>query len=852
MTALAAYRAGLPFAPDPFQEEAIAAIADGASVVVTAPTGAGKTVVAEAAVARALGAGLRAFYTTPLKALSNQKYADFGAQYGPERVGLLTGDNSINGGAPVVVMTTEVLRNMIYSESDALDGLGTVILDEVHYLQDRFRGMVWEEVIIHLPLGIPLVCLSATVSNAGEFTAWVASRRGDTRLVVEEHRPVPLESLYLVEDRHRGRQQLLWPIFTGESRPGRRSRGPRPNPRLEKLLQAGRSRRGRFRTPRRTEVAELLTGDGLLPAIYFIFSRQGCDAAAAEVAAAGLRFTDAAEAEEVRAFAEERTRHIGPAELDALGYADWVGVLERGIGAHHAGMVPAFKEVVEELFRRGPVKLVFATETLSLGINMPARTVVLSSLSKFTGESHELLQPGDYTQLTGRAGRRGLDTAGTAVVLHSRFVPFERVAAIAAAGSHPLESSYRPTFNMAVNLIANYPRARAEELLAASFGQFRADQHRERIDEQVADSRRELAELRQAAACDRGDIWDYLAGIGMDGAGRATHGAVMRAFARELTAGDVIDAAGGDRQVMLARGLGSNPRLLLLSRSGSLRRVRPSDLPRSAARVGTIALPEPFAPRDRGYQRQVVSLLGSFEPDDGEYLPAVAAGEDDDPVAACPDLAGHLEWARRARRVERDLRRLQTRRPGGSGLTDEFRSLLELLGEWGYVRGWSLTERGETLRFIYNESDLLVAEAVATGLFDGLTPAEFAALASLFVYDPRREALAGEWPTVAVAERGRLVHELEERLAAAAARRRLPEPRRVEPGFAATAHAWASGSDLDDVLDDDVAAGDFVRTCRQLIDLLAQIRDAFGSRADTASAARRAVDRGVVAAGGAG
>jgi ATP-dependent RNA helicase HelY len=830
----------LDFDPDPFQREAAAAVDEGASVVVTAPTGAGKTLIAEAAVHLALGAGNRAFYTAPIKALSNQKYADFVAVYGENRVGLLTGDNVVNGDADIVVMTTEVLRNMIYADSPALRGLGVVVLDEVHYLQDPFRGQVWEEVIIHLPAGIPLVCLSATIANPEEFTAWIRARRGETRLVVERHRPVPLESLYLFTDRFHGHALELHPVFA------RKGDGRRPNPRVESVLRKGRGRHRRFGTPRRTEVAGLLHMEGLLPAIHFVFSRAGCEQAAEQVAASPLRLTSDEERQIIREHAAVRTAHLAPEDLDVLGYERWLSLLERGVAPHHAGMVPAFKETVEDLFTAALLKLVFATETLSLGINMPARTVVLERLSKFTGESHELLQPGDYTQLTGRAGRRGIDLQGTAVVLHSPHVPFDKVCAIAAAGSHPLVSSFRPTYNMAVNLVANYPQERAEALLTASFAQFRAESQRDDLAGAIADEEADLARFSRAAGCDRGDVWAYVEAGGPAAVDAAAD------LARHTKVGDVLAVPGaGRRRVVLARGYGPSPRLLTLGEEGDLQRTAPADLDTRTTIAGSLVLPEPVRPRDPDYRERVLTLLEVWEPD-GPTAPRPGPSGDLPGVAGCPDLADHLRWAKRALRSRRRLGRLQ-RRVGriDRGLVDRFHAVLHLLDAWGYVDGWHLTGKGQRLRFVYGELDVLVAESAERGLFEGASPAEMAALASTFVYEARRDDPGVPVPGGLVEERIADLLDLAADLAAAERERGIPEGRPPETGFAGTAHAWVAGADLEDLFgDDDFAAGDFVRTCRQLLDLLRQVRDTYPSLAGTAGGAIRALDRGVVAAGG--
>jgi ATP-dependent RNA helicase HelY len=840
--------ADLPFRPDAFQQVAAEAVESGASVVVAAPTGSGKTMVAEVAVHLALARGRRAFYTTPIKALSNQKFADFRRAYGEERVGLLTGDNSLNGDAPIVVMTTEVLRNMIYSDPRTLDDLDTVILDEVHYLQDRFRGAVWEEVIIHAPSHIQLVCLSATVSNADEFTDWVRTRRGPTTLVLEETRPVPLESLYALKDRFSDNGLIVEPMLV------RRKSRTEPNPEIVRILARKRSRR-RFATPRRGEVVAALAARQMLPAIYFIFSRAGCEDAAERLMEAGIRLTTSDERLAIRRYAETRTGHLDDQDLAVLGYDRWISLLQSGVAAHHAGLVPAFKETVEELFLRGLIRVVFATETLSLGINMPAKTVVLENLSRFTGETHEVLRPGDYTQLTGRAGRRGIDTQGYGVVLYSRFIEFDRVAGIASAGSHALRSSFRPTYNMAANLVANYPQAQAEKLLNASYGQFQRRKSVGSLRRALEPKEKRLAELEQEAHCERGDVEEYLHLLrGADGAGLKKE---ARNFIRTLQPGQVLEIPGGKRSgryVVVKQWRGADPpRIVVLSEKGTAAQLRSGDLRPGTVRLGALSLPKPYQPGDPRYQQTVAKDLQAFQPTSSYPLQPErvdpAAGH---PVADCPDRLTHIKAARLIERAGREVTRLRHQlNLEGEGLVAEFHAILDLLADWGYVDGWALTPAGERLRFIYNELDLLVADAIFRDVFTNLDPAETAALASCFVHEPRVEQPEGKLPTTRLEERwnsvvarGRTLHQAERQ-------RRLPETREPHPGFAGLAFAWAHGEDLESLLgDDDLAAGDFVRTCRQLLDLLRQLRDAEPALGEQVSDAIRMLDRGVVAAGG--
>jgi len=846
-TRLDEFWAGLDFEPDLFQLEAAEAVAKGSSVVVTAPTGSGKTLVAEAAIHLALAAGKRAFYTAPIKALSNQKFSDLGTALGSDRVGLLTGDNVIKSDAPVVVMTTEVLRNMIYAESTQLNNVGIVVLDEVHYLQDRSRGAVWEEVIIHCPKEVQLVCLSATISNNEEFASWVEERRGTTELIETEDRPVPLESMYMLKDKVGSHELHLLPMFT--KRDGRQ----RSNPKIEQMLGLERGRRRRYKTPNRVDTIEELAQQQMLPAIYFIFSRAGCDAAMHRLVESGVRLTDPEERKVIREVAEEKTSHLEDSDLAVLGYERWIAGLEAGVASHHAGLVPAFKETVEELFEIGYLKAVFATETLALGINMPARSVVIENLSKFNGDNHELLRPGDYTQLTGRAGRRGIDVEGFGVVLHTPFVRFNQVTEIASIGAHELRSSFRPTYNMTANLVANYPREEAERLLEASFAAFQRVGDIADAESTITALEDQLAKEERQAHCELGSVDEYLASIEAAVPRRRQDG-----IKSTLGPGSVVDIVGGSRDGRYAvlKRLSSKDggsRYLVLSTTGRISTLGYKQITDPSRLAGNIELPSPFKPRDRAFVQQTVKRLRKI-PHPNKADSSTSHMLVDHPVAECPDAARHLSALRRANRVSRKMeqyRRLH--RSSGDGLVEEFRSIRDLLEDLDYVDGWSLTPRGGRLRRIYNETDLLLAESVEHGVFYGLEPKEVAALASVFVYEPRSDQNSpAEWPTPELNSRWEQVEELWKNLNEREKFFRLTPTRRPDPGFGVLAYQWAAGTTFDDLPTRGMAPGDFVRVSRQLADLLRQLRESVVEMRDECSQAVDAVDRGVVAAQGVG
>ncbi|GLZ16363.1 helicase [Actinomadura sp. NBRC 104425] len=875
---------------DPFQIEACRALESGSGVLVAAPTGSGKTVVGEFAVHLALTGGRKCFYTTPIKALSNQKYADLVSRYGPEKVGLLTGDNSVNGEAPVVVMTTEVLRNMLYAASPTLSGLAFVVMDEVHYLADRFRGAVWEEVIIHVPDSVRIVALSATVSNAEEFGEWLQAVRGDTAVIVDEHRPVPLFQHMLVGTR-------LYDLFVEVGKGAHRQ--SRVNPQLQRIAveevrraklnqnrRTGRRRAprpARFRPPARPDVVERLDRAGLLPAIHFIFSRNGCDTAVLQCLHAGLRLTSKEESEEIRAHVELRTADIAPEDLAVLGYDDFLAALERGIAAHHAGMLPTFKEIVEELFVRGLIKVVFATETLALGINMPARTVVIERLDKWNGEAHVDLTPGEYTQLTGRAGRRGIDVEGHAVVVWSPNVDPASVAGLAGTRTYPLNSSFRPSYNMAVNLVGAVGVERARTLLEESFAQFQADRAVVGLARQVHRNEEALAGYAQAAECHLGDFMEYAA-LRRRLSDREAELARERSAARRAEAarslerlrpGDVILVPSGRRSglaVVLDPGLGrrsDGPAPLVLTVNRSVQRLSVQDFPRAVEPVERLRIPKGFSPRNPQARRDLAATLRDKVADDagerrrgrGRDVPAADDREIAElrarlrrhPVHGCDKREEHARWAERYHRLERETEQLRRRVEGRSQvIARTFDRVCAVLQQLGYLDGDTVTEEGRRLGRIYNELDLLTAECLRAGVWERLGHAELAACVSALVYESRQPDDAapprtpGGQTQEALAAMVRLWGELD----AVEKDNRLSFLREPDLGFAWTAYRWAQGHDLDEVLlETDLTAGDFVRAVKQLLDLLGQIADAAPDNSHIRKTARRAIDamrRGVV------
>ncbi|MDT7709656.1 MAG: ATP-dependent helicase HelY [Pseudonocardiales bacterium] len=906
---LAEFAGSLPFDLDGFQESACSALEDGHGVLVCAPTGAGKTVVGEFAVHLALAQGLKCFYTTPIKALSNQKFSDLVARHGADAVGLLTGDTAINGDAQVVVMTTEVLRNMIYAGSRHLEHLGYVVMDEVHYLADRFRGAVWEEVILQLPEHVALVSLSATVSNAEEFGDWLVTVRGDTTVVVDEVRPVPLWQHMMVGNR-------MLDLFAGEDEAGELQVDPdlvrrtRELDRQNSVSSFGGGRgRGRgssgpprrvqsgYRPPSRVTVIDRLDREGLLPAITFVFSRAGCDAAVGQCVRSGLKLTRDEDVEEIRRIVEKHTGDLPQADLAVLGYWEWREALERGIAAHHAGMLPAFKETVEELFVRGLVRAVFATETLALGINMPARTVVLERLVKYNGEAHADLTPGEYTQLTGRAGRRGIDVEGHAVVVWQPGVDPVMVAGLASTRTYPLRSSFRPGYNMAVNLVGRLGTDAARELLEQSLGQFQADRSVVGLSRRIERNVEALAGYEESMQCHLGDFAEYMAlrtevtarekSLSREGISERREASAESM--RLLKSGDVIAVPGGRRAglaVVLDPGLDgdADPRPLVLTEDRWAGRLSTADFPAPVAALGRMRLPKRVDHRTPRVRRDLASALRETRivaPSTPRRRPRGGGGMDDPELATlrralrahpchgCDDREAHARWAERHARLERETEQLRQKvRATTHSLARAFDRIRGLLCERGYLSeeptvsdgdGDLVTEHGARLARLWGESDLLTAECLRHGVWDGLDPAELAAVVSALVYEARRDnGTMPRVPSGAVSEALAATVRLWSELEADERRHRVDRTREPDLGFAWPMHRWARGESLSAVLTaaeqngSELTAGDFVRWCRQVLDLLDQIAGVAGRKSGVgkvAAQAGAAVRRGVVAVG---
>lgn len=867
------------FVLDRYQLEAIEHLEKGRSVLVAAPTGSGKTVIAEHALELARRDGQKFFYTTPIKALSNQKFRDLSEIYPPGEVGLLTGDNSINGDAPIVVMTTEVLRNMIYEQSPVLDELGVVVLDEVHYMQDPSRGGVWEEIVILLPRGITLVGLSATVSNVVELGDWMDSLRGDVRVVVSSERPVKLKNYYYI-----GR--ALTPLFsknlpriieeqyeyaskTDASYGNRRGRG-----------------RGRGLVPKRSTALRELQRREMLPAIYFLFSRAACNDSVQIWMREGVSLTSKDEKRQIADYIDEKLGALEDSDLECLKHDEFRAALVAGVAAHHAGLLPLFKEAVEELFSRGLIKVVFATETLALGINMPARSVVIESLSKWDGESHRPMTPGEYRQLTGRAGRRGIDKTGNAVVLHQRFFSTEQVRTLVRKEPSPVVSSFEISYNMVVNLLSEYDPEECQRLLNLSFAQFTADRRVVSLESRLESLQSEYDKLLVSARCPDADAMRYrqfereLARISRKRAVMSKNRRrkeITEAMVR-LQPGDVFLASRGSGSRVLAvvrkhRGGEGAGEVLVVDSSGRYRRLSPASFKHPPTVIGAVEISRITSPT-RKVRRSVAEKMDTLRKearlDDRSGGPGAEEQEltlaveflteelENSRCHNCLHSARCLESARKAEKIEQRIISARKERDSGFDVVSRrFVDLMEVLHEFRFLAGERPTPKGEMLRKVYNQCDLVLVDLLSEGDLSALSPRELVAFVSWFIYESRdgdegqdREAEEFEYLGGSLGQVHERVMRFIGSLKSAESAHGIDLTGSIDVGFSETAFMWGGGVNLEEMLNifPDQSIGDMVRIMKQLIDLLRQLAEVTDDR-DLRRNLRTAmdlVDRGIV------
>ena len=850
-----------PFPLDGFQLEAIDALNQGHSVVVSAPTGSGKTLIGEYAIYRALAHGQRVFYTTPLKALSNQKLRDFRAQFGNDQVGLMTGDLTANREAPIVVMTTEIFRNMLYAEldgdEDPLEGVEAVVLDECHYMNDSQRGTVWEESIIHCPPSIQLVALSATVANAGQLTDWIEQVHGPTDLIVSNFRPVPLQFSFCSA---KGLHPLLNEAGTGLH----------PNCKVWRAPK-GHQRKGKTPKPPQPEAPSLgfvvaqLAEREMLPAIVFLFSRRGCDKAVRDLAKASL--VNEAEAarllQRVEAFAEN-----SPEAVRDGGHAD---ALLRGVAAHHAGVLPAWKELIEELFQEGLVKVVFATETLAAGINMPARTTVISALSKRTENGHRPLMASEFLQMAGRAGRRGLDVQGYVVTVQSRFEGVREAGQLATSPPDPLVSQFTPSYGMVLNLLQRYELPKAKELVERSFGRYLATL--DLVDDQarIAELREQLEQIGETAT----DVpWEDFEDYEKQRSRLREERRLLRilqqqaeeTLAHELTlalqfaspgtlvslkAPQLRGAVSPAVIVEKLEGPGQYPLLLCLTDENVWIVVPCHAVVCIHAELSCLQVQNIPAPM----LEHAGELRHGDQPSGGLALAVGSMARRHDMHTPQYDLAGEVqEQSRLVHGLEEELeihpahrwgdrRQLKKQRRRMEELEEEiaerqrllhhranrhwetFLALIEILRHFGCLDELEPTEIGRTVAALRGDNELWLGLALISGHFDELAPADLAAALEAISTEVSRPDLWSGFPPPPLADEA--LHDLR------GLRRellRLQEHHDVvvpvwwEPDLMGVVKAWAEGESWSDLIaNTSLDEGDVVRLMRRTVDLLAQL-----------------------------
>ena len=860
-----------PFQLDDFQLDAIAALNKGESVIVCAPTGSGKTLVGEYAIHRALELGRRVFYTTPLKALSNQKLRDFQRIFGEENVGLLTGDTSINRDAPIVVMTTEIFRNMLYGTSigqvgTSLMDVQAVVLDECHYMNDRQRGTVWEESVIYCPPEIQLVGLSATVANGGQLTDWISEVHGPTKLIYSDYRPVPLNFHFAVE-------KGIFPLLNeSDNAIHSKLKGRRKPPRRQ------RGQKKQVSGPTLPDIVGKLQQKDMLPAIYFIFSRKGCDKSVQSVA--HLNLVTQAEAEllkrRIDAFVSRNPDAIRANQLDPL---------YRGIAAHHAGILPAWKSLVEELFQSGLIKVVFATETLAAGINMPARTTVIASLSKRTDEGHRLLHASEFLQMSGRAGRRGMDAEGHVVTVESPFEGAKEASRLALSPPDPLVSQFTPSYGMVLNLLQIHTVEEAQELIERSFGQYLATLHLapqrqgiESVETEIAILQDQLAYIDDTALAEYEKLrgWlreeDRLLNILEKQAEETLGGGdpVAASFAMSGTLlalkGKNVKVAAPLKAVLVSKvpGPGQFPFLVCLGEDNRWYVVTVKDVAMLYGDQQRIRAADDLTPpsdlvaapgKSRKGDETTAAVIAQMPqlPDLEEQAPEVKAQRDkveavkarlsENPVGKLSNPKAVVKQQKRLRRL---LEELSDRTQKYDNQTHrywlEFVSLMQILENFECLEDDGPTELGQMCAAIRGDNELWLGLALASGEFDALEPQQFAAAcAGILMENNRPDTWIRYEPTAPVIEALEGLRNLRRRIFQEQRRQDIQIPVWLDYDLIAIVEQWGLEAEWQELCDNtSLDEGDIVRILRRTLDLLSQIPHVPYLSAEVRTTARQA------------
>ncbi len=860
-----------PFALDRFQLQAVDALNQGKSVVVCAPTGSGKTLIGEYAIHRALRHQGRVFYTTPLKALSNQKYRDFRAEFGEDRVGLLTGDISINRDAPIVVMTTEIFRNMLYGTrigevGTSMVGVEAVVLDECHYMNDKQRGTVWEESIIYCPPHIQLVALSATVANSQQLTDWISAVHGATELIYSDFRPVPLEIHFI---NPKGIVPLLDPN-KAKLNPKLKSNRPPSSRKSEDV-------------PTNGFVVTQLAERDMLPAIFFIFSRRGCDKAVTEMA--NLRLVNEDESNRLKSRID---RFL--AENPEAARAGQVEPLYRGIAAHHAGILPAWKVLVEELFTQGLIKVVFATETLAAGINMPARTTVISSLSKRTDQGHRLLTASEFLQMAGRAGRRGKDVVGYVVTVQTRFEGAKEASYLATSAPDALVSQFTPTYGMVLNLLQTHNLEEARELVERSFGQFTASLHLQPQQQGINDIKKELQTLQESMSHIDGEVLaDY----------ETTHSQLkldrdklknLQLYLEQVQAGQVskqlpqaipgtilslkgkhVPVATPIAAVLVSKiaGSGHSPALVCLGQDNRWYVINHQDVVavhkhwseytgrQRVPPVVSLLPPEdmPLKPGQIRKGRDFTSEIARSIPDAESPQTAELTAQVQVVAALTAKLENHPVWKwgnppvllkryRRQAVLEQEIQeRQQELQAKLAHHWQEFLNLIEVLRQVNGLQGVIPTQIGEAAAAIRGDNELWIALALMSGYLDPLDPHHLAAVICALVSEtPRSDSWTNYDPADEVVMTLSALRGTRRQLFQVQRRYLVALPVWMEYEMVGIVEYWALGvSWLELCSNTNLDEGDIVRMLRRTVDLLSQIPYVPHASESIQSNARRAI-----------